>query len=151
MMKLWKCCTQYANIWKTQQWPQDWKSSVFIPITKKNNAKESSNFHTVALITHASKVIHTLKNMSLNSVLCLFPSWCFFSLPWNTELKIKTPGNPSQCSKDKRVWLLRAQMLELIRLLYLIRWKSSTLIPCVVLNQHLREKQGGVHLPSTIL
>ena len=44
-------------IWKTQQWPQDWKRSVFIPITKKDNAKECSNYHTITLISHASKVM----------------------------------------------------------------------------------------------
>ena len=43
-------------VWNTQQWPQDWKRSVFIPIPKKGNAKECSNYHTVALISHASKV-----------------------------------------------------------------------------------------------
>ena len=42
------------QIWKTQQWPQDWKRSVFIPIPKKGNAKECSNYHTIALISHAS-------------------------------------------------------------------------------------------------
>ena len=45
------------QIWKTQQWPQDWKRSVFIPIPKKGNAKECLNYHTVALISHASKVM----------------------------------------------------------------------------------------------
>ena len=45
------------QIWKTQQWPQDWKRSVFIPILKKGNAKECSNYHTIALISHASKVM----------------------------------------------------------------------------------------------
>ena len=45
------------QIWKTQQWPQDWKRSVFIPIPKKGNAKEYSNYHTVTLISHASKVM----------------------------------------------------------------------------------------------
>ena len=45
------------QIWKTQQWPQDWKRSVFIPVTKKDNDKECSNYHTVALISHASKVM----------------------------------------------------------------------------------------------
>jgi len=45
------------QIWKTQQWPQDWKRSVFIPIPKKVNAKECSNYHTIALISHASKVM----------------------------------------------------------------------------------------------
>ena len=44
-------------IWKTQQWPQDWKRSVFIPIPKKGNAKECSNYHKVALISHSSKVM----------------------------------------------------------------------------------------------
>ena len=49
------------QIWKTQQWPQDWKRSVFIPIPKKGNAKECSNDCTIALISHASKVM--LKNL----------------------------------------------------------------------------------------
>ena len=45
------------QIWKTQQWPQDWKRSVFIPIPRKGNAKECSHYCTIALISHASKVI----------------------------------------------------------------------------------------------
>ena len=45
------------QIWKTQQWPQDWKRSVFIPIPKKGNAKKCSNYHTIVLISHASKVM----------------------------------------------------------------------------------------------
>ena len=45
------------QIWKTQQWPQDWKKSVFIPISKKANVKECSNYHTIALISHASKLM----------------------------------------------------------------------------------------------
>ena len=45
------------KIWKTQQWTQDWKRSVFIPICKKGNAKECSNYRTIALISHASKVM----------------------------------------------------------------------------------------------
>ena len=45
------------HIWKTQQWPQDWKRSVFIPIPKKGNAKECSSYHTIALISHTSKVM----------------------------------------------------------------------------------------------
>ena len=44
-------------IWKTQQWPQDWKTSVSIPTPKKGNAKECSNYHTIALISHTSKVM----------------------------------------------------------------------------------------------
>ena len=45
------------QIWKTQQWPQDWKRSVFIPIPKKGNAKECSNYHKIALMSHTSKVM----------------------------------------------------------------------------------------------
>ena len=45
------------QIWKTQQWPQDWKRSIFIPVPKKGNNKEYSNYLTIALITHASKVM----------------------------------------------------------------------------------------------
>ena len=47
----------YQQIWKTQQWPLDWKRSVFILIPKKGNANECSNYHTIALISHASKVM----------------------------------------------------------------------------------------------
>ena len=47
----------WRQIWKTQQWPQDWKRSVFIPIPKKANAKECSNYCTTALISHASKIM----------------------------------------------------------------------------------------------
>ena len=50
---LYSICQQ---IWKTQQWPQDWKRSVFILIPKKGNAKECSNYHKIALISHSSKV-----------------------------------------------------------------------------------------------
>ena len=51
---LYSICQQ---MWKTQQWPQDWKRSVFIPIPKNGNAKECSNYRTIALISHASKVM----------------------------------------------------------------------------------------------
>ena len=47
----------HQQIWKPQQWPQDWKMSVFIPIPKKSNVKECSNYHTTALILHTSKVM----------------------------------------------------------------------------------------------
>ena len=49
--------SSYQRIWKTQQWPQEWKKSVFIPIPKKSNAKECSNYHTITLISHARKII----------------------------------------------------------------------------------------------
>ena len=47
----------YEQIWKTQEWPKDWKRSVFIPIPKKGNAQKCSNYHAIAFISHASKVM----------------------------------------------------------------------------------------------
>ena len=62
------------QIWKMQQWPQDWKRSIFIPIPKKDNAKECSNYHTVALISHASKVMLKILQARLQQyVNCEFP------------------------------------------------------------------------------
>ena len=55
------------QIWKTQQWPQDWKKSVFISIPKKGNAKECSNYHTIVLISHASKVMLKILQAGFNS------------------------------------------------------------------------------------
>ena len=52
-----KCCTQSISKFRKQQWPQDWKRSVFIPVPKKGNAKECSNYHIIALFSHASKVM----------------------------------------------------------------------------------------------
>ena len=55
---LWKCRTQYASKFgKLSIWPQNWKRSIFIPVSKKGNAKECSNCHTIALISHASKLM----------------------------------------------------------------------------------------------
>ena len=61
------------QIWKTQQWPQDWKRSIFIPIPKKGNAKECSNYHTIALISHASKVMLILQARLQQYMNCELP------------------------------------------------------------------------------
>ena len=57
------------QIWKTEQWPQDWKMSVFIPIPKKGNAKECWNYHTIELISHASKVMLKILQAKLQQYL----------------------------------------------------------------------------------
>ena len=68
---LYSICQQ---IWKTQQWPRDWKRSVFIPIPKKGNAKECSDYCTIALISHASKVMLKILQARLHQyVNCEFP------------------------------------------------------------------------------
>ena len=56
------------QVWKTQQWPQDWKMSVFIAIPKKGNAKECSNYHIIALIPHVSKVMLKILQTSLSNM-----------------------------------------------------------------------------------
>ena len=62
------------QIWKTQQWTQDWKRSVFIPIPKKGNAEEWSNYHTIAVISHASKVMLKIVQASFQQYLnCELP------------------------------------------------------------------------------
>ena len=58
----------FQNIWKTQEWLQDWKRSVFIPIPKKGDAKECSNYCTIALISHASKVMTKSSKPGFNSM-----------------------------------------------------------------------------------
>ena len=64
----------HQQIWKTEQWPQDWKRSVFIPIPKKGNAKECSNYHTIALISHASKVMLKILRVGLQQYMnCELP------------------------------------------------------------------------------
>ena len=65
----WFCLWIWQQIWKTQQWPQDWKRSVFIPIPKKGNAKECSNYHTIALISHVSKVMLKILQVRLQQYL----------------------------------------------------------------------------------
>ena len=64
----------WQQIWKTQQWPRDWERSVFIPIPKKGNAKKCSNYHTIALISHVSKVMLKILQAKLQQyVNCEFP------------------------------------------------------------------------------
>ena len=64
----------YQQIWKTQQWPQDWKQYVFIPIPKKGNTKQCSNYRTIALISHARKVMLKILQASLQQYInCELP------------------------------------------------------------------------------
>ena len=62
------------QIWKTQQWPQDWKRSIFIPIPKKSNTKECPNYHTITLISHASRVMVKILQVRLQEYMnCELP------------------------------------------------------------------------------
>ena len=64
----------YQQIWKTQQWPQNWKRSVFIPIPKKGNAKECSNYHTIVLMSHTNRIMLKILQVRLQQfVNCELP------------------------------------------------------------------------------
>ena len=86
------------QIWKTQQWPQDWKRSVFIPIPKKGNAKECSNYRTVAVISHTSKV------MPKFSKPCFSNTWTMTFQMFKLVLEkaeIKLPTSAGSLKKQK--------------------------------------------------
>ena len=77
------------QMWKTQQWPQDWKRSVFIPIPKKGNAKECSHYSTIALIAHASKVMLKILQARLQKYVNLeFPDVQVLVLGRGTKIKL---------------------------------------------------------------
>ena len=89
-------------IWKTQQWPQDWKRSVFILIPKKGNAKECSNYHTIALISHASKVILKILQARLQQYVNRELQMFKMDLDKAEEPEIKLPTSVG-ASKKQRV------------------------------------------------
>ena len=89
------------QIWKTQQQPQDWKRSVFIPMPKKGNAKECSNYHTIALISHASKVMLKILQARLQQYMnCELPD-VQVSLEKAEEPEIKLPTSAGSSKKEK--------------------------------------------------
>jgi len=86
------------QIWKTQQWPQDWKRSVFIPIPKNGNAKKCSNYCAIALISHASKVMLQI----LLARLQLYVNFQIFKLDLEkAEPEIKLPTCPGSSKKQE--------------------------------------------------
>ena len=89
------------QIWKTQQWPQDWKRSVFIPIPKKGNAKECSNYHTSALISHASKVILKILKPGFNSTWTVNFQMFKLVLEKAEEPEIKLPTSSGSSEKQE--------------------------------------------------
>ena len=92
------------QIWKTQQWPQDWKRSVFIPIPKKANAKECSNYHTIPLISHARKVMPQILQTRLQQLVnCeLLDVQAGFRKGRGTEIKLPTSIGSSKKQESSR-------------------------------------------------
>ena len=99
-MMLWKCCTQ--QIWKTHQQLQDWKRSVFIPIPKKGNANECSNYCTIEFISHASKVMTKILQARLQQYMNQEFKIVKLDLEKAEKPEIKLPTSVGS-SKSKRV------------------------------------------------
>ena len=99
------------QIWKTQQWPQDWKRLLFIPIPKKGNAKECLNYHTIALISHDSKVMFKILQARLQQyVNCELPNvQAGFEKAEEPEIKLPTSTGSwekQESSRKKHLFLL---------------------------------------------
>ena len=90
------------QIWKTQQWPQDWKRSVFIPIPKKGNAKECSNYRKIALISHASKVMLKILQARLQQYWTVNFQMFKLVLEKAEEPEIKLPTSAGSWKKQER-------------------------------------------------
>ena len=89
------------QIWKTQQWPHDWKRSVFIPVSKKGNAKQCSDYPTIALVSHASKVIHKNLQARLQQYMNLGFQMYKLGLEKAEEPEIKLPISTGSLKKAR--------------------------------------------------
>ena len=89
------------QVWKTQQWPQDWKRSVFILIPKKGNAKECSNYCTIALISHANKVMLKILQARLQQYVNRELPDVQAGLEKAEESEIKLPTSVGSCKKQE--------------------------------------------------
>ena len=89
------------QIWKTQQWPQDWKKSVFNPIPKKGNAKECSNYCTIVLISHTSKVMPKFSKLGFNGVWTVNFQMFKLDLEKAEEPEIKLPTSVGSSKKQE--------------------------------------------------
>ena len=99
-----KCCPQYASKFGKQQWPQDWKRSVFISIPKKGNTKECSNYCTIALISHSSKemlkILQARLQQYVNRELLMFK--LVLEKAEEPEIKLPTSAGSSKTQKSSR-------------------------------------------------
>ena len=123
------------QIWKTQQWPQDWKRSVFIPTPQKGNAKECSNYCTIALISHSSKVMLKILQARLQQyVNCELPDvQAGFRKGRGTKDQIANIGSQKKQESSRKIstsaLLWRRQWQRMLKLphncTHLTRWSSS--------------------------
>ena len=126
------------QIWKTQQWPQDWKRSVFIPIPKKGNAKECANYCTIALISHARKVMLKILQAGFNSTWTVNFQMFKLDLEKAEEPEIKLPTFVGSLKKREFQKISTSALLTMPKPLtvwspqtgkFLKRWEYQTTWP----------------------
>ena len=130
----------WQQIWKTQQWPQDWKSSVFIPIPKKGNAKECSNYHTIALISHASKEMFKILQASLQQ-------YVNHELPDAQASFRKGRGNRDRISNI--CWIIE-KAIEFQKNMYLCFINYTKAFDCVDHNKFENSQKDGNTRPPDL-
>ena len=135
------CCNSICQqIWKIQQWPQGWKRSVFIPIPKNGNAKECSNYHTIAFISYASKVMLKI----LQDALQKYVNW---EIPDEQAGFRKGRGTRDQIANI--LWIIKKARQFQEKYLLLLYWQFQSLWLCgsqqTVENS---ERDGNTRLPD---
>ena len=128
------------QIWKTQQWPQDWKRSVFIPIPKKGNAKECSNSHTIALISHSSKLMLKILQARL-------PKYVNCELPVVQAGFRKGRGTRDQIANIRNHWKSKRVPEKHLFLLY---WLCQSLWLCGSQSTVENSERDGNTRPSDL-
>ena len=121
------------HIWKTQQWPQDWKRSVFIPIPKKGNGKECSDYHTIALISHTSKVM--LKILQVRLQQCMS-----HELPDVQAGVRKGRGTRDQIANI--LWIIKKAREFQKNIYFCILTMPKPLTVCITINWKILKKMG---------
>ena len=127
------------QIWKIQQWPQVWKRSIFIPIPKKGNAKECSNYHTIALISHASKVVLKILQARLQQ-------YVNHELPDIQAGFRKGRGTRDQIANIR--WIME-KARELQKSIYFCLFDyAKPLTVCITINYGNSERDGNTRPPD---
>ena len=130
------------QIWKTQQWPRDWKSSVFIPIPKKGNAKECSNYCTIVLISHSSKVMLKILQARLQQYMNRELPDVKLVLEKAEEPEIKLPISAGSSKKqDSYRKTSISALLTMPKLFFFL-----TLHNCISFAKYKNESATGIHV-----
>ena len=127
----------WQQIWKTQQWPQDWKRSVFFPIPKKGNAKECSNYSTIALISRASKVMLKILQARLHQYMNHEPP--------DVQAGFRQRNQRSNCQHPLNHWKIKRVPEWYLLLLY---WLCQSLWLCGPEQTENSERDGNIRPPD---